>query len=79
MGKSKKWKDRCWNDVQTAGWQFRTWDSKRLFQIAVDVYDLQGDGLFHLSVHLFRKALAFDLAFDGNKYTKPRISWRLIK
>jgi hypothetical protein len=75
--KPKRWSDRKYYDV-CSGWQFRTFPSKRYLQICLSIDDWQGDGVFLISVHLFKKALAFEFPFDGNK-PYPKKEWRLYK
>lgn len=75
--KPKKWSERSWSDIHS-GWQFRTFSSNRNIQVVVSVQDMQGDGMAQVCVHLFKKALAFEFPFNGNK-PYPRISWTLRK
>lgn len=75
--KPKRWKDRSWVDVHS-GWQFRSFDSKRNFNLMLSIDDMQGDGIFLIGAHLFKKALVFEFPFNGNK-PYPKINWRLFK
>jgi hypothetical protein len=73
--KPEKWNERGWTDIES-GWQFRTYKSPRNFQLCFIVDDMQGDGFVHVSIHLLKKALAFEFPFDKKS---PQIRWRLIK
>ncbi len=75
--KPKRWSERKWTDIYS-GWQFRTYNSLRDFQLCFVIDDMQGDGFVHLSVHFFKKALAFEFPFNANGKTL-RIQWQLVK
>lgn len=53
--------------------QFRTYYSPRPFQISLTNESFQGDWLFHFSVHVNHKALAFECP----GFIKKEFSWRL--
>lgn len=53
--------------------QFRTYYSPRSFQISLMNEDFQGDWLFHFSIHINHKALAFECP----GFIKKKFSWRL--
>jgi hypothetical protein len=77
MGKPRKWSKRKWVDV-FSGPQFRTYSSPRKFQLCLTIESYQGDGVFHFSVHLMNRALAFEFPYEGNR-PNPGIHWVLFK
>lgn len=56
-------------------WQFRTFKSRRIFQICFINENYQGDWLFSIIVHCFFKAAAFDYP----NLLKKKIDWRLFE
>lgn len=69
-----KWSKRSWIDA-FEGWQFRTYSSPRTIQVCFHLQDYQGDGMLHLSVHLWKKALAFECPLKVSR----ELTWKLVK
>lgn len=73
-----KWSERSWVDA-FEGWQFRTFKSPRMIQVCLSIDNYQGDGVFHLSVHLRNKALALEFPFNASNLNFHQYQWKLVK